>query len=126
MSRARLLLSLVIGLALLAPLAPGHAHHTFVTKFDGSKTIRLAGVVTSVSYSNPHIHFQVQVGGTTWTVETESISAARGHGLTQNVLKAGAKVTIAGWPARDGSPALGLHSISISGGPSMTMRRTAH
>ena len=114
-----------LALALLALIPPAAAHHTFVTKYDGAKLVTVSGIVTSVSFSNPHIHFEVQSGSATWTVETESISAAKGKGLTPSVLKQGAKVTVSGWRARSGSAAMGLRSITFSGGPSITMRRTA-
>jgi hypothetical protein len=123
MSRAHVLA--LLALVTLAPLHPANAHHTFVIKYDGSKVVTISGVVGSVNYSNPHIQFSVQAGATTWTIQTESISAARSHGLTQSVLKDGAKVTVTGWPARDGSAAMGLHSITVSGGPSVTLRSTA-
>jgi hypothetical protein len=105
--------------------SPARAHHTFVTKYDGSKVVTISGVVSSVSFSNPHIRFEVQGSGGSWTVETESVSAAKGRGLTQSALKEGAKVTVTGWRARDGSAQIGLKSISITGGPSVTMRSTA-
>jgi hypothetical protein len=106
-------------------LAPARALHTFVTKYDGSKVVTISGVVSSVSFSNPHIHFEVQGSNGSWTVESESVSAARSRGLTQAVLKQGAKVSVTGWRARDGSAQMGLKSISISGGPSVTLRGTA-
>ena len=105
---------------------PARAHHTFVVKYDGSKTVTISGTITSVAYANPHIHFDVATKSATWTVETESIPVARASGFTPDVLKEGAKVTVTGWPARDGSPEMGAHSISVAGGgPSATLRKTA-
>ncbi len=101
------------------------AHHTFVVKYDPAKLVTISGTITSVSYTNPHIHFDVSTGSATWTVETESISVARASGFTSAVLKEGAKVTVTGWRARDGSAAMGAQRVSIAGGPSATLRRTA-
>jgi hypothetical protein len=101
------------------------AHHTFVVKYDPAKLVTISGTITSVSYANPHIRFDVSTGSTTWTVETESISVAKARGITPAVLKEGAKVTVTGWRARDGSAEMGLNRISIAGGPSATLRRTA-
>lgn len=105
--------------------APAGAHHTFVTKYDNGKLIEIAGTVSSVSFTNPHIFFSVDAGATTWTVETESISVANAKGLKVSLLKAGAKVTVRGWRARNGSTAVGLKSITFAGGPTITMRGSA-
>ena len=109
-----------VSLGAAAPTA-AFAHHTFTVKYDPSKTVRVSGVVSSVSYNNPHITFTV--GG--WTVETESPAAATAKGLGKDVLKEGAKATVTGWPARDGSHEMGASSVSISGGPSVTTRGSA-
>jgi hypothetical protein len=106
---------------LLAAVLPAKAHHTFVQKYDASKLVTVSGTIGSVSFSNPHIFFSV--GG--WRIETESISVANARGLTKERLKEGAKVTVRGWKARDGSSAMGLHAITFSGGPSVTMRGSA-
>jgi hypothetical protein len=111
--------------ALIAVLAlvegPAAAHHTFVTKYDGSKLVTVSGTVGSVSYSNPHIFFTVAG----WSVETEGVAVATKRGLTRERLKEGVKVTVLGWKARDGSAALGLNSITFVGGPTIGMRGTA-
>ena len=121
--RRPLPLGLCAALALSA--LPALAHHTFVQKYDNAKVVKFSGTVASVSYQNPHIFFDVETGKGTWTVETEGIAAAKGRGLTANLLKTGAKVTVSGWPARDGTGALGLKTVTFAGGPSITMRSTA-
>ena len=116
------LASAALTLGALAPVATVHAHHTFVTKYDGAKLITISGVISSVSYSNPHIFFQVSATAksgnqVTWTVETEGILAARGKGLTEALLKDGAKVSVSGWVGRDGGADLGPKSIPLGGKP---------
>ncbi|MGQ0671343.1 MAG: DUF6152 family protein [Hyphomicrobium sp.] len=106
---------------LLLAALPVAAHHTFVSKYDNSKLITVAGTVDSVSFGNPHIFFSVSG----WTVETEGVAVANGKGLTRERLKEGAKVTVRGWKARDGSSAMGLQTITFAGGPSITMRGSA-
>lgn len=102
------------------------AHHSYVTKYDPKKTATIQGVITSVSYSNPHIFFSVQTSGGTWRVETEGIPKARARGLTPALLKSGAKVRVSGWRARSGGGALGMRSVTFLGkGRTITMRRTA-
>lgn len=105
--------------------APTFGHHSYVSKYDSAKLTKLSGTVSSVSYTNPHIFFTLDAGGTSWTVETESISVARAAGLTEAVLKDGAKVAITGWPAREKSTEIGLSTLTPEGKPTITMRRTA-
>jgi Family of unknown function (DUF6152) len=111
-------------IAMLAVLTPAAAHHTYVTKYDSAKKVTVSGTISNVRYQNPHIFFDLNAGGTTWTIETESLSVAKSSGLTEQVLIDGAKATLSGWPARDGAAELGLNTIQI-GGKSLTLRRTA-
>ena len=104
---------------------PAVAHHSYVTKYDSARQTKLSGTVSSVSYQNPHIFFTLDVGGVSWTVETESISVAQANGLTQAKLVEGAKVTIIGWPSREKSAEIGLASITFEKGGTFTMRKTA-
>lgn len=118
-----------------ALLTPGlrqtaEAHHTFVTKYDSNKLVTVSGTIASVSYSNPHIFFDLtgkttSGGEVTYHIETEGIPAARAKGLTEAVLKEGAHATISGWAGRESNTEIGLKSISFAGGRSITMRKTA-
>lgn len=117
----RILFALI---AMLVSLYPAAAHHTYVTKYDSSKKLTLTGTISNVHYQNPHIFFDLNAGGKTWTIETESLPVAKSSGLTGQVLVDGAKATVSGWLARDGTAGLGLNTIQI-GGKSLTLRRTA-
>lgn len=110
--------------AAVATVGPGQAHHSYVTKYDPKKPATISGVVSSVSYANPHIFFGVTTSGGTWRVETESIPKARAKGLTPALLKSGAKVRVSGWRARSGGGALGMRSITFIGKRTITMRRS--
>ena len=59
-----------------------------------------------------------------WKVETESIPKVQAKGLSDKLLKVGTTVTVQGWPARDGSPALGLKAITLPGGKVIAVRNT--
>jgi hypothetical protein len=119
-----------LALFLLAAAAPAIAHHSFAGKYDGGKVIALKGVISSLDYRNPHIFFSVNVAGKngsggTWRVQTESISKIEARGLSRQKLAPGTAVTVRGWPAKDGSAALGLHSITLPGGRTIKLRGTA-
>lgn len=126
---SRFLVSVATGVGSLAIisgalLGTSQAHHSYVTKYDPKKPVTISGVITSVSYSNPHIFFSVQTSGGTWQVETESIPKARARGLTPEQLKSGRKARVSGWRARSGGGSLGMRSISFIGGKTITMRRS--
>lgn len=114
-----------LAVALGLSVTVADAHHTYVKDFDNKKLITLAGTVGSVRYANPHISFELIVSGTTWMIHTESIPVAMKSGLTKEKLVEGAKATVTGWTARDGSAGLGLSTISIGGGPTVTVKGSA-
>ena len=92
----------------LAGAGPVLAHHSFAVFFETGRSISVTGVVTAVEFSNPHglIHLTVtRPDGTleTWTAETNSPSILSRRGWSKDTLKPGQKVTVQGWPARNGS-----------------------
>ncbi len=111
-------------LSIVMLTAAAHAHHSFAPKYDPAKSVRVSGIAGNVHLQNPHSYFEISSGGKTWTVETEGVAAAKAAGLTNDNLKDGAKVTVTGWAARNGSASLGLHTITI-GGKTLTLRRSA-
>lgn len=122
---SRLLTRRVIFLASVAALVGADtgadAHHSYIGKYDPKKPVTIAGTISSVSYTNPHIFFSVTTSGGSWTVETESIQKASARGLTQSVLATGKKARVSGWRARSGQAAIGMRSITING-RTITMR----
>jgi hypothetical protein len=96
-------------LACAGALAAGHtahAHHSFAAVFDGEKQVTLSGTVTSVEWTNPHIHFSIDVEGedgavTNWRFEGYPPNMLVRQGWQRDVtLKSGDTVTVFGWAAR--------------------------
>jgi len=97
------------------------AHHSFAVFFDTEdKLVRLTGVVQEFRFSNPHgvITLAVPQGSETviWRAETNSPSILRRRGWTPDILHVGDRITVAGWPARDGTHYLRLQSAQFSDG----------
>ena len=46
---------LVAALSIIGLAAPVLAHHGFDTEYDASKHVKLEGVVTMVTWTNPHM-----------------------------------------------------------------------
>ena len=97
-----------------ALLAAGsvRAHHSFAAIFDIDQPIELTGKVTSVEWTNPHIHFSVQVEGdggavTEWRFEGFPPNMLVRQGWRRDeTLNPGDEITVSGWRART-EPALG-------------------
>lgn len=101
-------------LLLAALLAAGSAegHHSFAAIFDIDQPVELTGEVTSVEWTNPHIHFSVEVED-----ESGTLTEWRFEGFPPNMLvrqgwrrdetlNPGDTITVSGWRARS-EPNLG-------------------
>jgi len=93
---------LVAALAVLRLTAPVFAHHGFDTEYDAKKHVKLTGVVTMVSWTNPHMRVYIDVTGadgkvTNWNMELTSPNTIRRQGWGPDDLKAGDKVIFEGF-----------------------------
>src|SRR5215813_1651385 len=100
---------LVVGCAAAALCAlPLLAHHSFAAEFDGSKPVKMTGVVTKVEWENPHIWFYIDVKGddgkvTNWGFSGGAPGQLMRRGIVKNSIKEGATVVVEGFRAKDGS-----------------------
>lgn len=83
-----------------------HAHHSFAAVFDGEKVVTVTGTVTSVEWTNPHIHFSIAVKAddgaeAEWRFEGYPPNMLVRQGWKRDVtLKPGDTITVFGWQAR--------------------------
>jgi hypothetical protein len=97
------------------------AHHSFAVFFDTDSQLRkVTGVVKEFRFTNPHgvVTLSVLEGDheVIWRAETNSPSILRRRGWSADSLRVGEKITIEGWPARDGSKYLRLRSATRANG----------
>ena len=110
-------------IAAAAPLvlaAPVRAHHS-VLPFDNAHGTTLHGVVASVRWQNPHVLLAVDVAAADgararWIVEGESPNVLIGLGWSHDALGAGARITVLGAAAKDGSRALRCKQVALEDG----------
>jgi hypothetical protein len=119
----------VLGLFCLA--VPVFAHHGFDTEYDQSKKMQLSGVVTKVSWLNPHMRIFIDVTNkdgsvTNWNLELTSPNNVRRQGWGKNDLLPGDKVNFEANPGKlvESRGALRLitkagdtHPLFVRGGP---------
>jgi hypothetical protein len=84
------------------------AHHSAVAEYDVDKPMSISGTIKRVEWQNPHIWYYLDVkekDGTLseWGVSGGAPGQLMRRGITKDVLKIGAVVSVEGFLARDGS-----------------------
>jgi hypothetical protein len=114
---SRLMLAILASLASAAAVA----HHSFAVFFDDSRMVTVSGTVTEFQFRNPHGLIRLTVrdkDGTEvmWRAETNSPSILERRGWARDTLKAGDRISIEGWPSRDGSNYLRMRKVTRADG----------
>ena len=96
------------------------AHHSF-TMFDQAAPITIAGTVTSVEWTNPHVYIELDLaepvkGAKHWSIELGSPSILQRGGWKFNSVKKGDKVTAVVSPLKNGDPGSLLTRITLPDG----------
>jgi hypothetical protein len=106
---------ILAGILAGASSLPAQAHHSFAM-FDHAKTVTLKGTVESFIWGNPHVHITVDVpSGATdaaaaakWDVEGASTNIMFRQGWNRMSIKPGDKITVVGFPTKDGTQGVAL------------------
>lgn len=97
------------------------AHHGISAKFDTQGSIEIAGVIDEVTWRNPHVLFTITVTNddgeeSLWSAETLSMAMMRRNAISQDALRPGEQVIIAGLPALDGASDIYPTNMLLSDG----------
>lgn len=111
--------SLLLG-AFAAGGTPLLAHHSF-SMFDQAAPITIAGVVSSVEWTNPHVYIELDLtepvkGAKHWSIELGSPSILQRGGWKFNTVKKGDKVSAVVSPLKNGDPGSLLTRITLADG----------
>jgi hypothetical protein len=92
-----------------------------VLPFDGAHGIVITGTVTRFLWQNPHTLIALDVatpdrGVERWTIESESPRILERLGWTDRSLELGARVTVQGAAAKDGSTIMRCREIELGDG----------
>ena len=107
--------TLVAGLALILASGLADAHHSFAT-YDIDNKISRTGVLKKFEFKNPHIEMVLEAtledgSKETWVIESMNPRRWDSFDYPRDFVKAGDKVTLLGWPARNGKDEMALSTI---------------
>lgn len=99
------------------------AHHG-LARFDTTHIVTMKGTVTRFELRNPHAYVYADItpphGKTiNWTLECGSVAMLTRFGWSADTLRAGDKVTLYGFVAKDGSAYMALQKIDLPNGKSL-------
>jgi hypothetical protein len=114
----RLLRFAAVALFAVLPLP---AHHSFAAEYDQKQPLTIKGVVTKLDWMNPHVYFYVDSTDTDgkvthWACEAGNPNALARRGWKKDSLKAGDRVTIQAFRAKDASNTVNARSIVLADG----------
>jgi hypothetical protein len=100
------------------------AHHAFAPVYDGSRTVTVAGVVTSFRLVNPHAQMAVDVRDasgkvTSWEVEFDGRLNLTNGGWNDESVKVGERISVTGNPTHTASPRMFFLSLQREDGSSL-------
>ena len=102
------------------------AHHSFAAEYDADKPVTLSGTVVKIDWTNPHIHFFVDVKDekgvvTQWKFEGYPPNMLVRQGWKRDeTLKPGEQVTVFGWRARAEPNLAASREVTFKDGRKMT------
>jgi hypothetical protein len=98
------------------------AHHSFAAEYDGNQPVTVTGTVAKIDWTNPHIHFYVDVKDqagtvTQWKFEGYPPNMLVRQGWKRDVtLKPGDLVTVFGWKARSDPALAAARDVTFASG----------
>ncbi len=112
---------IVILLSLGGFAAVTSAHHSTVGFYDPDQVVEINGIVTSVSWRNPHTLITLSVleensEPVEWRIETGAITVLRSRGLAREFLRPGDQIKVSGDPSTRGRPDMFAHNILLEDG----------
>lgn len=90
------------------------AHHGW-SAYDAAKVIRITAPLTSVSWGNPHGAAKVVYQKKVWDVVLAPVARMEARGLTREMLAPNTRVTLEGYPRKDGVAEMRIERVTVNG-----------
>jgi hypothetical protein len=100
--------------ALLLAAPPALAHHGWGS-YDASKPFTITAPVEKLEWANPHAHLHLRHEGETWEATLAPLSRMQLRGLTQEMIKPGAQVTVEGYASTRTPREMRAERITVNG-----------
>ena len=94
--------------------AASYAHHGW-SEYDYDKQLNLEGTIKESGYEHPHGHVRLTTADKTWLVTLAPPSRMERRGLPSEMLKAGTKARVTGYPSRTDPNEVRAERIVIDG-----------
>ena len=102
------------GLALAIPGGVAVAHHGWGS-YDAAKVLAVTSSVQNLRWQNPHVHVDVSHQGATWEAVLAPPFRMEARGLTPDMLKTGAQVTVEGYASTRVDREMRAERITVNG-----------
>ena len=101
------------------------AHHAFAANYDMDREGTVEGVVEEVVWTNPHVHYYIQVtkeDGSTelWDGESANLSLLASRGWDRNTIRVGDEIRVTGLLGRDGKRRIQMRQVVRVDGKPLT------
>ena len=112
--------ALIACYGILFTAIPILAHHSFKAEFDETHPVTFYGIVTKLSWKNPHVMLNMDVKDESgkvanWEMELASPNGLLREGWKVDSLKPGDRVVVSGYAARDGSHVASGRKVVLGG-----------
>lgn len=97
----------------IAPTA-AFAHHGW-SSYDDTRTLTVTAPLTELSWGNPHGGAKVDWQKRSWTVVLAPVTRMEARGLTREMLAPNKKVTLIGYPRKDGVAEMRIERVIVDG-----------
>ena len=104
----------VAAIALPLLILPAAAHHGWGS-YDATKPMTVSANIEQVMIGNPHGDLMLTYNGEMWHVTLAPLSRMNARGVTADMVKQGAAITVYGYPKRDGTKEMRAEWIEIDG-----------
>ena len=111
----------VLGGLALGCAASATAHHGITAQFDTSTTFEISGVVTDLSFVNPHAYVYFDVAAPSgeavpWRCELRAATVLRRSGWSEEMFAPGTRITVLGSPDRRDEQTCYLVTVTFDNG----------